>query len=225
MHVERHVEALRVRPVQETRGIGGERRRPLPAVPGVRRLEVRVDDEHVERHVVVAKLIDQALIVRGAVEEVAREPDPERLARQQRRGPGQGPEVVQGADVVGPVGEQVAVLVGPGALAAAARTSARPRSAAGWSCRRAGTSRRARAARRAAAPGRAGCRGRGTSRRGCPGCVAPGPGPGSRASPAAACLCRGRTVGPPKLGWTTALPRPRRRSARFEAANGPLPSR
>ena len=101
-----------MRPAQKTLGVGGEHLRPLPAVPGIGRLEVGVDDEHVERHVVGAKRGDQALIVEGAVERVLREPDPERLARQQRRRAGQGPEVAQGVDVVGPVREQVAVLVG-----------------------------------------------------------------------------------------------------------------
>jgi hypothetical protein len=82
----------------------------------VRRLEVGVDHQHVERDVLGAEAGQQRRVVGLAVGEVAREPDAERAPREQRRRARERAQVGEAAGVVATVGEEVAVLVGALAL-------------------------------------------------------------------------------------------------------------
>ena len=61
-----------------------------------------------------AELVEQDLVVGGAVGVVAREPDTEGLAREERRWAGEHAQVGEPARVVVAVPEEVAVLVGAG---------------------------------------------------------------------------------------------------------------
>ena len=102
--VQRQRDALAVQPVDEAGRVGIEVAVPVPAVPRVRqrrvdaqvgvrhgrpardrRLEVGVDRDQVERHPLGAEAPDDRAPVAVAVGPVAREPDAEGLARQQRR--------------------------------------------------------------------------------------------------------------------------------------------
>ena len=113
MHVQGHVEANRMRPVEKAARVLEVDRRPLPPVPVARRLVVGVDDQYVERHPVGPEAGHEPMEVRLAVALVAREPVAEGLAREQRRGPGQGAKIGEPTDVVGAVGEQVPVAIDP----------------------------------------------------------------------------------------------------------------
>jgi len=98
--------------VEEGLRVGVEGGVELPAVAPVGRLGVGVYGQHVQRRVVGTERGDHAVaVVGGGVGEVAREPGPERVARQQRRRARERPQVGEPAPVVVAVAEQVAVLI------------------------------------------------------------------------------------------------------------------
>ena len=95
---------VRARSADRLRGDRG-RRRVVDA------LVVGVDGDRVERDVLLAEAMDEAVPVVGPVRPPAREPDPERLAGQHRGRSGERAQVPKGARVVAAVREQIEVLV------------------------------------------------------------------------------------------------------------------
>ena len=99
-------------PVEERLRVGEPGGVDAPAVPLVRRLEVGVDDQHVQRHTLGPEPGHQVLELGGGAVVVLGVPDAVRPLRQQLRRPGQRRQVLQSAGVVLPVREDVAVLLG-----------------------------------------------------------------------------------------------------------------
>ena len=158
------------------------RRRPsarsAPRPGRARALKSVSTRDRVERHALGPEALDERRASRARRRPPAREPDAERLAREQRRGAGERPQVAQrrarsrGRRRTGR---------GPGSRrrARAAPRSRRPVEQRRARCRRARTSRRATASPRAAAPARR--RGRATARQP-PSGAGFGPGPRAHAS-------------------------------------------
>ena len=222
MHVQGHVEANRMRPVEKAARVLEVDRRPLPPVPVARRLVVGVDDQYVERHPVGPEAGRRAdgsppRCSPRSARTSCRRPCAGAAARarsgcENRRAHGRS----RSRRRTGTRRDR------PPDGRAARRTSARPRSRAPTRCRRGCTSRRATSARRGAAPGRSGCRGCGTSRRGCRRSAGADRGRGRAAGPSAA----PRSAPPSGAGKLGRVPpKPLIFNRRLEASKGPPPIR
>ena len=111
VHVEGDLDALGLRPRQERLRVGEQRQVPLPAVPLVGGLPVRVHGQGVERDVVGAERgNERVLVVRGGVGVVVGVPDSEVGLVEQRRRAGEPVQVAQRLAVVIAVDEQVPIL-------------------------------------------------------------------------------------------------------------------
>ena len=116
MRVQPHRDPSPVRPAEEAARVREQLGPPVPAVPAVRRLEVGVDHQHVQRDALGAEAGQQRRVVRLAVGEVRARTRRRMPGGEERRRSGQPAQVGEAAQVVAGVAEEVAVLVGAGAL-------------------------------------------------------------------------------------------------------------
>ena len=117
MQVQRGAQALRVQPRQEALGVG-----PQVGIPGVARpsgrrvagpgdVPVHVDDAHGERHLPRAKLDHQIAQLVLAIGPEAAPPVPQRIPRQHGCTARYPAVVLQTADIVVPVAEEVEIAI------------------------------------------------------------------------------------------------------------------